>query len=78
MEIVQTAFYYAWQIVVTLFLLWLVYYFIKTATLATKLVVGVTVAAVLVFGIATGELEKQYEDVLAASDKHVSDVTRRQ
>lgn len=78
MEIVQTAFYYAWQLVVTLFLLWLVYYFAKTASKATKLIVSILVVGVLAFGITTGELVKHYDEVLAASDKHVSDVTRRQ
>lgn len=71
MDLVQSLFNYAWQIVVYLFLLWLVYYFFTNTTRITKVSVSFLSALVLALGISTGVLEEQFDDIEAASEQHI-------
>lgn len=71
MDLVQSLFNYAWQIVVYLFLLWLVYYFFTNTSRITKVTVSVISILVVAVGISTGVLEEQFNDIDAASEQHI-------
>lgn len=71
MDLIQSLFNYAWQIVVYLFLLWLVYYFFTNTSRKTKVSVTLLSALVITLGMSTGILEEQFEDIEAASEQHI-------
>ena len=71
MDLVQSLFNYAWQIVVYLFLLWLVYYFFTNTSRITKVTVSLISILVIAVGISTGVLEEQFNDIDAASEQHI-------
>lgn len=71
MDQVQSLFNYAWQIVVYLFLLWLVYYFFTNTSRITKVTVSLISILVVAVGISTGVLEEQFNDIDAASEQHI-------
>ncbi|WP_372767823.1 hypothetical protein [Pseudoalteromonas sp.] len=71
MDLVQSLFNYAWQIVVYLFLLWLVYYFFTNTSRITKVTVSFISILVVAVGISTGVLEEQFNDIDAASEQHI-------
>ncbi|MFY8351482.1 hypothetical protein AAEU29_13160 [Pseudoalteromonas sp. SSM20] len=71
MDLVQSLFNYAWQIVVYLFLLWLVYYFFTNTSRITKVTVSLISILVVAVGISTGVLEEQFNDIDAASEQHI-------
>ncbi|WP_105172903.1 hypothetical protein [Pseudoalteromonas sp. T1lg24] len=74
MDLVQSLFNYAWQIVVYLFLLWLVYYFFTNTSRTTKVSVTLASALIIAVGVSTGMLENQFNNIDAASEQHIKHI----
>ncbi|ATD00837.1 MULTISPECIES: hypothetical protein [Pseudoalteromonas] len=74
MDLVQSLFNYAWQIVVYLFLLWLVYYFFTNTSRTTKVSVTIASAIIITVGVSTGMLESQFNNIDAASEQHIKHI----
>ncbi|MEI4552075.1 MAG: hypothetical protein ACPGVL_06305 [Pseudoalteromonas spongiae] len=74
MDLVQSLFNYAWQIVVYLFLLWLVYYFFTNTSRTTKVSVTLASALIIAVGVSTGMLESQFNNIDAASEQHIKHI----
>lgn len=74
MDLVQSLFNYAWQIVVYLFLLWLVYYFFTNTSRTTKVYVTIASAIIITVGVSTGMLESQFNNIDAASEQHIKHI----
>lgn len=74
MDLVQSLFNYAWQIVVYLFLLWLVYYFFTNTSRTTKASVTIASALIIAVGVSTGMLESQFNNIDAASEQHIKHI----
>lgn len=74
MDLVQSLFNYAWQIVVYLFLLWLVYYFFTNTSRTTKASVTIASALIIAIGVRTGMLESQFNNIDAASEQHIKHI----
>ncbi|MEC8325866.1 MAG: hypothetical protein VX100_07200 [Pseudomonadota bacterium] len=74
MDLVQSLFNYAWQIVVYLFLLWLVYYFFTNTSRTTKVSVTIASAIIITVGVRTGMLESQFNNIDAASEQHIKHI----
>ncbi|KPV97162.1 MULTISPECIES: hypothetical protein [unclassified Pseudoalteromonas] len=74
MDLVQSLFNYAWQIVVYLFLLWLVYYFFTNTSRTTKVSVTIASALIIAVGVSTGMLESQFNNIDAASEQHIKHI----
>lgn len=74
MDLVQSLFNYAWQIVVYLFLLWLVYYFFTNTSRTTKVSVTLASALIIAVGVSSGMLESQFNNIDAASEQHIKHI----
>lgn len=74
MDLVQSLFNYAWQIVVYLFLLWLVYYFFTNTSRTTKVSVTLASTLIIAVGVSTGMLESQFNNIDAASEQHIKHI----
>lgn len=74
MDLVQSLFNYAWQIVVYLFLIWLVYYFFTNTSRKIKVSVTIVSAFVVALGVSTGALETQFNNIDAASEQHIKHI----